>query len=1313
MSPTQGYQPASTEGQLSPSGFLWKLFLTLQGILLFTYLGWFVPQSHLFTEGTRAIGTRAIAVGLVGQFVLGVILFRQNLHLQHRIQKGDTSTVKDPVKDQDSGEADWFQLLAENVEHVFWVVKLSNPPQHLYISPSYETVFGLPREPLYQNSEAFLAGVHEADRPNVAAALGELAKTGKKLEQTFRVLRPDGTLGWVHAQAFALVNQEGISYCSVGLAEDITEQKQATLALQESETRLKMALEAAQIVCWENDLTTGKVQCFGQFGRAGCQPTASDAPEAECFQELIPEAAEETVLHNIQVALTQEGDYSSEHSVLTQKRELIWVLNRGKVLTDAEGQPQKLIGLSMNITQRKELEQALQASQRQLADILNNALGSIVQYRLYSDDHFTYDFWSQGAEALFGFTAQELMQDSQLWFSRVLPEDIETVVRPVWEHIRLGQTTRIEYRFRHKDETLRWIASVIASRWDAEAGCWICTVIDTDISDRKQAEENLQRFERVFSATADAVALLDCNYCYWLVNDAYLNRFKKSRSEILGKPVADVIGTEVFEVCKGYLDSCLAGEEHQFEFWFEHPVVGREFISVTYAPYRELKGTVSGIVASIRNLTDLKQAEADLRAERDLLNGVMNTSIEAIVVFAPQGNIQFANPQAEQILGISQKELTEHAYTFPEPQPTTVDGRPWLDQAQLFQQVLSTGEPVRDVRHAIQLPDGQHRLLSTNGALIKDHNNQIQNLVFTVNDITEQVAAETALRESEARFRLLAENMLDLVCLHTLDGTYVYVSPSCRTVLGYDPEKLIGTSPYALIHPEDCARIWQEGHQLALQGQCVSVTYRHRCKEGQYLWLETLINPIYSKTGQVVQLQTTSRNVTEKVEIQAKLKHDALHDALTGLPNRSFLMERLHYSLERLHHHVDFKFALLFLDVDRFKVINDSMGHQIGDALLFKFAHKLKGLVRSVDVAARLSGDEFVLLLENVEGIHDAVRVAEEILAELREPFILQGREVFVTTSIGIVLGSRHYDQELELLRDADIAMYRAKNSGKACYAIFNPQMHTQVLREMHLENALRVALEYRQFILHYQPIVSLETGEIKGFEALVRWQHPDQGLISPSEFIPVAEETGLIVPLGSQVLRAACHQLSEWHKRYPTLSLLTMSINLSAQQLSDPNLITQLDQTLTQTGLNSSCLTLEITESVLIKDIEYTIATLKKIRDRGIGLTIDDFGTGYSSLSYLHRFPFTALKIDKSFVSQLDNSQGDSGIVKTILTLADSLGLDVIAEGIETEHHLTFLQAIHCEFGQGFFFSQGLPVAQVEALLTQAFNLDRETESV
>ncbi|WP_416671909.1 EAL domain-containing response regulator [Egbenema bharatensis] len=558
------------------------------------------------------------------------------------------------------------------------------------------------------------------------------------------------------------------------------------------------------------------------------------------------------------------------------------------------------------------------------------------------------------------------------------------------------------------------------------------------------------------------------------------------------------------------------------------------------------------------------------------------------------------------------------------------------------------------------------------------------------------------LQESEARFRLIAENMSDLVCVHGLKAQYLYLSPSCHTVLGYELDELLETTPYDLIHAEDQERVRLEVYLPVLRGEEVSSIYRVKKKTGEYIWLETKFKPIWNASGQVVQFQSASRDVTDRVRAEEQLSHDALHDALSGLPNRHLLMERIELAIKHASRTAEYCFGVLFIDLDRFKVVNDSLGHLIGDQLLIEVSRRLESCLRTTDTVARLGGDEFTILLDDIQGLTDVTKVAERIQQKLRSSFQIEGHTVYTTASIGIVLGSVDYHRGVDLLRDADIAMYRAKESGRDRYEVFDKAMHQQALERLQLESDLRRALEQQEFVLHYQPIVELVTQRLVGFEALIRWQHPERGLVYPDTFIAVAEDSGLIVPMGTWVLQAVCQQLRIW-QAVAGSAALTVSINLVGKQLKSPNFVTQLDAILAETGLVGECLDLEITESTLLENTESIKTSLLQLRERGLQISIDDFGTGYSSLSYLHQFPINTLKIDRTFVQQMSHGKKDDSIVQTIITLAHTLHMEVVAEGIETTEQLDRLKALNCELGQGYLFARPLDQEQADHWVNRA----------
>ncbi|MBD0336073.1 MAG: EAL domain-containing protein [Cyanobacteria bacterium Co-bin13] len=500
--------------------------------------------------------------------------------------------------------------------------------------------------------------------------------------------------------------------------------------------------------------------------------------------------------------------------------------------------------------------------------------------------------------------------------------------------------------------------------------------------------------------------------------------------------------------------------------------------------------------------------------------------------------------------------------------------------------------------------------------------------------------------------------------------------------------------------------------QRYLGAICLQQTdYKRQWSESEILLVQAVADQCAIAIHQAELYQQAQVELEQRRRAEAQLRHDAFHDALTGLPNRALFIDRLGHALqlsqrrtseERQRHPHDF--AVLFLDLDDFKVINDSLSHYAGDYLLSVMAERLSTCLRTGDTLARLGGDEFSILLEDVDALTTVIDVINEIQSVLKLPLMLEQTEVFVSASIGVVLNNAHYTHPSQFVRDAEIAMYRAKHDGPGHYQVFDASMHLQVRRRLKLENSLRRAIERQELWVAYQPIVDLSQDQVVGFEALVRWHHPLHGQISPVEFIPIAEHTGLIIPLGLWVLRHACKQLKQWRDQFTNSDSLSISINLSGKQFAQPDLIEQIDSILRQTGLTGWALKLEVTESVLIENEEIAAQTLHQLRHRGIQVCIDDFGTGYSSLSYLHRFPVDVLKIDRSFISGISARPENQEVVKAILSLGLNLGLTVVAEGVETPEELQFLQRQQCQQAQGYWFAPPLAAAQAADLLHSSY---------
>ncbi|MCH7998066.1 MAG: EAL domain-containing protein [Chloroflexi bacterium] len=826
-----------------------------------------------------------------------------------------------------------------------------------------------------------------------------------------------------------------------------------------------------------------------------------------------------------------------------------------------------------------------------------------------------------------------------------------------------------------------------------------------DASKRRELEESLKESEERFRTLAESgfegIVISDGGKILE-ANESFARMFGYESAEVIGLSPLEMTTPESAELIAKNIQS---GFERPYEITgvrkdgkaFDMEVVGKGCL---------YKGHNARITA-FRDITARKRAEEALRESETKFRTLAETSAAAI--FIDQGTrFMFVNSALEVITGYSREELLAmHLLDVIHP-----DFRELVkDQGE----ARLRGEQVSP-RYEIKIltKSGEERWVDVTTGLIEFEGKP--SVLGTAFDVTERKQAEEALGRLSRQNELLLNSAGEGIYGLDLEGKTTFVNPAAARMIGWEVEELIGKPQHDILHhskpdgspyPRESCPIYAALNDGSVHHVDDEVFWR---RDGTSFPVEYASTPILDERGELAGAVVTFRDITERKQAEETIKHLAYHDALTNLANRTMFEDRLVVTLAQARRKRRMA-AVMFLDLDQFKVVNDTVGHALGDRLLQSVAERLTGLVRDGDTVARVGGDEFTLLLAEVERVEEVAEVAERVLDALRQPWVLNGHEFRITTSIGIAMFPSDGEDADSLLSNADTAMYRAKDQGRDNYKLYTPAMNARIVERLALENSLRHGLERGEFLVYYQPQVDIASGKIVGMEALVRWQHPERGLVFPAEFIPVAEETGLIVPLGEWVLRTACAQNKAWQEAgFPPMR---MAVNLSARQFQQRDLIEEVDEVLKETGLEARWLQLEITEGVAMQDVESNIAVLRKLREMGVQIAIDDFGTGHSSLSYLSRLPIDVIKIDQSFVQDMTTDPNDAAIARSIIVMAHNLKLKVIAEGVETEEQLAFLKKRRCDEMQGYLFSKPAPAEAFEEMLKQSGRTPRARRPV
>lgn len=1160
----------------------------------------------------------------------------------------------------------------ESLPILFYVIDLNPPFSPLYINSKFET-FGYSVQDWKNNPNIWQKTIHPDDYLRVTGKIQLAIQTDSVLDIEYRLIGKNGDIHQVHNRGNIFRHENQPLYFQ-GVITDISAQKIVEQKLRRREylyRTISRNLPNTAIVLFDHDLryTLAEGEELEKMG------LSSKMLEGKTLFEVFPEEVSSEWSKYYRGALAG-GFVSLEHESngVTFHNYILPLRNEKKEIYGA-------MAIWHNITEKKKKDAKLKESEERYREIFEDANDLIYIHDLDGKNLSM----NKAAEEFFGYTQREL---TQMEMKDLIAPEHHSLAKKMLQKKLKSKLNQTVYELICLDKTGNRITLEVNSRLifknDEAIGV---QGIARNITRRKDSENlwnNLDiELQDLFNSINDLIIIFDKNGRYLKVPQTNHSLLYKPEEELIGKTVYEVFPREQADFFYHKINEALT-EQKTLSIEYDLEIDGETYwFSTRISPMPK-----DCVVMVARDITFRKLTEIALTESNKKYEELIENANDLIYVMDLDGNFLSLNRAGEKIFGYKRQEILQMKIEDIIAPEYSKDKKLRARKSQIHNLEIITKNGDR-----VSLE------LSTQPIFKNDTLIGIQGIG---RDITSHKKQQEALSSSESQYRLLSEGIMHQVWTAKPDGMLDYINGRVTEYFGEKGYSLLENGWVRVIHPEDlpgCLENWT--HSL-LTGDSYEVEFRLQRSDGNYRWHRSVATAQRDAERNIIKWFGTNTDIHDQKIAEEQLNYFAKHDPLTNLPNRNKFMDHLTRVINRKKYSPEFNFAVLFLDLDRFKVINDSLGHLIGDKLLISIAERLEACVRPGDIVARLGGDEFTILLNNIKDSETAVRITNRLIHTLSEPFKLDEYEVFTSSSIGIVIADDIKRESEDYLRDADTAMYRAKAAGKSRYEIFNKEMHIFNINLLQLENDLRYALERKEFAVFYQPIVSLETGEIKEFESLIRWKHPKRGMVSPGEFIEVAEETGLINPIGNWIMEESCRQIVEWQKLSLETRNLFMGVNLSSKQLLHPSFIEQIKSVLLKTGLNPHFLRIEVTETKIMENSEAALAVLKELKEIGVTLSTDDFGTGYSSLSYLHHFPFDCLKIDHSFIGEMDSNNKSEEIVRTILMLAQNLNLEVVAEGIETEEQLRLLQLLGCKLGQGYLFSRPVDAQSAERLLIE-----------